>query len=203
MMLWPYYVIINVTLGISFDVISVSLDCCIIGVWHPINRNYVNNINCSYHEANTILWKLSCSKRWRLYQKGCLFTMNTHLMVYSVCTRELQWLEHWWLIYHGCFELVLGSLGTNPIVADLASFRMIFILYWKMVYCVHSLESPHWGDSNKNTQYTFMLKKWEKISFICLLTWLYNKPSVARTNFYSPKGVRAIEVRLYIFFTLN
>ena len=24
---------------------------------------------------------------------------------------KLQWLEHQWLVYHGCFELVLESLG--------------------------------------------------------------------------------------------
>ena len=29
------------TWGISFDEISVSLVCCITGLWHPINRNYV------------------------------------------------------------------------------------------------------------------------------------------------------------------
>ena len=30
-------------------------------------------------------------------------------------TVELQWLEHRWLVYHGCFELVLESLGkTHP-----------------------------------------------------------------------------------------
>ena len=34
------------------------------------------------------------------------------------CTVELQWLEHGWLIYHGCFELVLKSLGKNPVAAD-------------------------------------------------------------------------------------
>ena len=34
-------------------------------------------------------------------------------------TVELQWLEHWWLVYHGCFELVLESLGKNPLAADL------------------------------------------------------------------------------------
>ena len=28
-----------------------------------------------------------------------------------------------------------------------------------MVYCVFSLESPQWGDSNENAQHTFMLKK--------------------------------------------
>ena len=31
-----------------------------------------------------------------------------------------------------------------------------------MVYCVYSLESPPWGDSNKNTQYTFKLNKNKK-----------------------------------------
>ena len=34
-------------------------------------------------------------------------------------TVELQWLEYWWLVYHGCFELVLQPLGKNPIAADL------------------------------------------------------------------------------------
>ena len=31
-----------------------------------------------------------------------------------------------------------------------------------MVYYVYLLESPRWGDSNENTQYTFMFKKLEK-----------------------------------------
>ena len=34
-------------------------------------------------------------------------------------TVELQWLEHWRLVYHGCFELILESLGKKPIAADL------------------------------------------------------------------------------------
>ena len=29
-------------------------------------------------------------------------------------TVELQWLEHWRLVYHGCFEHVLDSLGKIP-----------------------------------------------------------------------------------------
>ena len=36
-----------------------------------------------------------------------------------------------------------------------------------MIYCVYSLESPQCGDSNENTQYTFMFKKIEKISLFC------------------------------------
>ena len=35
---------------------------------------------------------------------------------------------------------------------------------FKMVYYVYSLQSPRWGDSNENTQYTIMLKKIENIS---------------------------------------
>ena len=37
----------------------------------------------------------------------------------------LQWLEHRWLVYHGYFELVLESLGKNPIAADIIIFGII------------------------------------------------------------------------------
>ena len=49
----------------------------------------------------------------------------------------------------------------------------------------YSLESPHWGDSNENTQHNFMLKIIEKISLICLLTWRYDYHSLARTTHVS------------------
>ena len=35
------------------------------------------------------------------------------------CSVDLQWLEHYCLDYHGYFELVLESIGKNPIAADL------------------------------------------------------------------------------------
>ena len=35
----------QLTLGISFDEISVSLNCCITGSWHPANKNYVFDDN--------------------------------------------------------------------------------------------------------------------------------------------------------------
>ena len=41
MVLWPFYVITCVTWGITFDEMPVLLDCCIIGLCHPINTNYV------------------------------------------------------------------------------------------------------------------------------------------------------------------
>ena len=59
----------------------------------------------------------------------------------------------------------------NPTAADLGWF-IFFIL--KMVCCVYSLESPHRGDSNENTQHTIILKKIEKISLLCLPTWCYD-----------------------------
>ena len=70
------------------------------------------------------------------------------------------------------------------------------------VYCVFSLESPHWGDSNENTQYTiFNIKK--KITL--------NYPKSAAVGFFPGTqeqvrnchgkrviSVRATEVLLYI-----
>ena len=43
---------------------------------------------------------------------------------------------------------------------------MIFFFILKMVYCVYSLESPHRGDSNENTQHTLMLNKIKKLSLM-------------------------------------
>ena len=57
------------------------------------------------------------------------------LCVKVFTTVELQWLEHRWLVYHGCFELILESHGKRS----------------------------HRGDSNENTQHTYILKKIEKI----------------------------------------
>ena len=37
-------------------------------------------------------------------------------------TVELQWLEHRCLVYHGYLELILVSLGKNPIAADIIIF---------------------------------------------------------------------------------
>ena len=45
--------------------------------------------------------------------------MKTIMNCKILNTVELQWLEHRWLVYHGCFELVLESLGKNPIAANL------------------------------------------------------------------------------------
>ena len=50
-------------------------------------------------------------------------------------TVELQWLEHWWLVYRAYFELVFESLGRNPIAAEIIILGIIqsdfSYLYWK------------------------------------------------------------------------
>ena len=95
------------------------------------------------------------------------------LILYFLDTVDLQWLEHWWLVYHGCLDFVLEFLGKMQqlqVWVTLGWFSFVCIL--KTVYCVYSLESPHRGDSNENTQDTFMFKRIEKISLLSLVLWL-------------------------------
>ena len=41
---------------------------------------------------------------------------------------------------------------------------MFFLFYHEIVCCVHSLELPHWGESNEYTQHTIIVLKIENIS---------------------------------------
>ena len=70
----------------------------------------------------------------------------------------------------------------NQLSDRLNSVRFYLTVWGMACMCVYLLESPCWGDSNENTHYTFMLKKIDTISLLCFLTWLYNKPSMARTT---------------------
>ena len=46
--------------------------------------------------------------------------------------------------------------------------------YIEKVYCLYSLESPQWGNSNENTQHTYMLEKLRDIPIMppVLALWL-------------------------------
>ena len=59
--------------------------------------------------------------------------------------------------------------------------RISLIFYNIQVCCVFSLESPHWGDSNENTQYTVFNIKKKKITL--------NYPISAAKGFFS-KGLK-------------
>ena len=70
-------------------------------------------------------------------------------------TVELQWLKHWWLVYHGYFDSVLESITRNPIAADIIVIQLIS---GDFLFCIDNgmlcvlIELPWWGDSNENTQ---------------------------------------------------
>ena len=107
-------------------------------------------------------------------------------------TVDLQWLEHWWLVYYVCFELLLASLGKK---SHICRFRIIklFFLYWIGILWVLI------RIAKENTQHTLILRKIEKIPLLCLLTWCYDEYSLARINpvsniVSSSKGDRAIWV---------
>ena len=67
-----------------------------------------------------------------LFSCRCTCT-HTCLPVFLYWTTvELQWLEHWWLVYHVCFEFVLECLGKNPIASDIIIIGIIkcdFLFY--------------------------------------------------------------------------
>ena len=53
-------------------------------------------------------------------------------------------------------------------------FRDFFLIYYGIVCCVYSLESPHRGDSNEYTQHTIIVNKIEKI----ILNYRYLLPEL-------------------------
>ena len=60
----------------------------------------------------------------------------------------------------GSFTMVVSNSSCvpseNPIAAVLGYFNF-FLFLLKMVNCLYLLESPRRGDSNENTQYTYIL----------------------------------------------
>ena len=146
--------------------------CSLIGVCTYMHE-YMNISELDIDQCLRSLNRAYTKCLWKIVYMRLL-----HKEVYDVQSSPwklrivLQWLERWWLVYHGYFELVLESPGKNRMAADLG--RVIFFLILKMVYCVYSLELPRWGDFNENTQHTFMFKKIEMISLLCLQTWLYD-----------------------------
>ena len=51
------------------------------------------------------------------------------LLYMQVSTLELQWLEHCWLVCHGCFKLVLESLGKKSKSCRFGIIYCDFLLY--------------------------------------------------------------------------
>ena len=141
------------------------------GKKHIYERKYLATFNlvflCAVVKCCTLHTHLSigfCNS-----QQSFHFLVWGHLYSLHQNTEELQWLEHWWLIYHSCFELVLESQGKKSQSCRFWIILDDFLFYIEMVYCVYTLESPRWRDSNENTQHAFMLRKIENIFLLCLL----------------------------------
>ena len=94
---------------------------CMLENDEPIIRSY---IKAQRHRGRVSVHLFR--KMWAVLNKLCHGSIHC-LMESSRCiaklasaendvakdTVELQWLEHRWLVYHGCFELVLESLGKK------------------------------------------------------------------------------------------
>ena len=48
------------------------------------------------------------------YNFNCYITCLTLIVMTQKVTLDRQWLEHCLLVYHGCFEVILQSLGKIP-----------------------------------------------------------------------------------------
>ena len=119
-----------------------------------------------------------------------------------ICKLKLQWLEHWWLVYRGWFELVFEFLGNSSDSWKKQVFRDISGI---VSSCVLSLKAPHRGDSTEYTQQTLIedLKTSPKLfpfasSSGAVINLQQVELPMPRINIHGPKDVRAIEVRLYV-----
>ena len=82
-----------------------------------------------------------------------------------------------------------------------------FIFFDMKLCCVLSLESPHRGDSNKNTQYTiFNMNKKNTLNYpksAAMGFFLRTQKRVRNSRCKRAISVRAIEVLLYYDYTLS
>ena len=73
--------------------------------WQSVTRQYEKMLICS--GISVVIFRVVMSDDPKYHNWNAWTTV------------ELQWLEHRWLVYHGCFELAFECLGKNPIAADL------------------------------------------------------------------------------------
>ena len=87
-------------------------------------------------EMDRYHWNIQelCDKRWQNVCKRFLLVERRT----DKTTVELQWLEHGWLVYHGCFELVLKSLGKKSHSCRIRIIWSDFLFHYKNgILCVH------------------------------------------------------------------
>ena len=120
-------------------------------------------------------------------------------------TVELQWLEHLWN-HENMFDtrVVLANECLSQCQVRRHN-RDIFSVFFNMkVSCAFSLESPHGGDSNEHTQYTYIFNIKKKITLNFLKPTAIGFFQGTQELVRSSHGKRAIRVRtaeglLYLF----
>ena len=111
-------------------------------------------------------------------------------------TVELQWLEQLWNHVNMFEKGVARANECDSLPQVRGTNWVIFSIFFNMkVCCVFSLESPHRGDSNENTQYTiFNIEK--KISLI------YPESAAMTSHEYSCHWRSTVITRLIWIYTL-
>ena len=121
---------------------------------------------CNWGPKNGGLWSGPLLKM-RTFQSNVILMEFRGL--WAKTYKETYTVELQWLVNLASLNSFFSPLEKNSMAAYLGKFRVIFSFILKMVYCVYSLELSRWGDSNDNTQHTFMLKKINNITLLCLL----------------------------------
>ena len=75
-----------------------------------------NILDFNFASMQLVLCRVVAVKRLavhKVHQPSCTDYASFFTFEIKAYTIELQWLEQCWLVYHGCFELVLESLGKK------------------------------------------------------------------------------------------
>ena len=119
----------------------------LISVWiHSSSKDLKNFRHSPYSVwAVSVHWfcnRVKLTERHKTSRKfHCLEVLK---LFTALTTIELQWLEHWWLVYHGLFELSFSDSSRKQIL------REIFLFYYKIVCCVYSSMRFWWVHATYN-----------------------------------------------------
>ena len=159
----------------------------------------------SYFELNNrrlYIGRFSSVKILLLLLLIIIIDNNNIIIIVIIITVKLRWLEHWWLVYHDCFELILKSLGKIPWLHIRDKLMWFFFFIENGILCVliriASLRRFYWEHTTyrhiKENQRDPYYASWPG----AIINPQWFELPLSRIKFHGPKGVRAIEVLLYL-----
>ena len=133
--MWPDQVSNWGPLALESDELATALHCVRIKCENKCNKDceLIKVIKWllhwpAIHYHVTCEWHSGCDSELPYYRyKTGFFPSKTvqksrsvlYTFTLLVNTVDLQWLKHWWLVYHGSIKLVFESLGKNTIAVGL------------------------------------------------------------------------------------